>query len=226
MASAGAAGALAPLVSAASTSALEMRPAGPEPCTFARSTPWAAATRAATGVTLTASGIGSGAAVVAGSAAALGSAAFAGAAPLLVVIRAMTWPTWTVSPAWARISSIVPAAGAGTSASTLSVEISTIVSSSATGSPGCLAHSRIVPSVTDSPIAGITMSSVSPAAASSAAGASSGVAAAGAAAVLGDLGEHRADAHRVALGGVDLDDGTCGRGLDLGVDLVGGDFDE
>ena len=77
-------------------------------------------------------------------------------------MRAMTWPTVTVSPACARISSIVPDAGAGTSASTLSVEISTIVSSSATGSPGCLAHSRIVPSVTDSPIAGMTMSTVSP----------------------------------------------------------------
>ena len=38
----------------------------------------------------------------------------------------------------------VPAAGAGSSASTLSVEISTIVSSAATASPGCLCHSRIV----------------------------------------------------------------------------------
>ena len=84
-------------------------------------------------------------------------------------MRAMTWPTVTVSPAWARISSIVPEAGAGTSASTLSVEISTIVSSSATGSPGCLAHSRIVPSDTDSPIAGMTMSTVSPSVSGSAA---------------------------------------------------------
>ena len=56
----------------------------------------------------------------------------------------------------------MPAAGAGTSASTLSVEISTTVSSAPTASPGCLCHSRIVPSVTDSPIWGITMSTVSP----------------------------------------------------------------
>jgi hypothetical protein len=63
-----------------------------------------------------------------------------------------------VSPASASTSVSVPEAGAGTSASTLSVEISTIVSSSATESPGCLAHSRIVPSETDSPIAGISIS--------------------------------------------------------------------
>ena len=123
--------------------------------------------RAATGVTLTPSGICAGA-LPWGRGAEVGSGAFAaGAAPLPVVMRAMTWPTVTVSPACARISSIVPDAGAGTSASTLSVEISTIVSSSATGSPGCLAHSRIVPSDTDSPIAGMTMSTVSPPASAS-----------------------------------------------------------
>ena len=82
------------------------------------------------------------------------------AAPALVVMRARTWPTVTVSPACARTSVIVPVAGEGTSASTLSVEISTTVSSAATASPGCLCHSRIVPSVTDSPIAGMTISSV------------------------------------------------------------------
>ena len=70
----------------------------------------------------------------------------------------MTWPTVTVSPASASTSVSVPEAGAGTSASTLSVEISTIVSSSATLSPGAFAHSRIVPSETDSPIAGISIS--------------------------------------------------------------------
>ena len=51
-------------------------------------------------------------------------------------------------------------AGAGTSASTLSVEISTRVSSSVTSSPSCLCHSRMVPSETDSPIAGMTTSTV------------------------------------------------------------------
>ncbi|MEJ7715521.1 MAG: hypothetical protein WKF40_07385 [Thermoleophilaceae bacterium] len=43
----------------------------------------------------------------------------------------------------------------GTSASTLSVEISTSGSSTATVSPTCFSHSRTVPSETDSPIAGI-----------------------------------------------------------------------
>ena len=53
-----------------------------------------------------------------------------------------------------RPSTSVPEAGAGTSASTLSVEISTSVSPSETASPSCLCHSRTVPSRTDSPIAG------------------------------------------------------------------------
>ena len=87
-------------------------------------------------------------------------------------MRPMTWPTVTVSPGWARISSITPEAGAGTSASTLSVEISTIVSSASTGSPGCLAHSRITPSETDSPMAGMVMSTASPAGSSVSASAS------------------------------------------------------
>ncbi len=52
---------------------------------------------------------------------------------------------------------IVPLAGAGTSASTLSVDTSTTVSPSSTGSPSCLCHSRIVPSATDSPISGIVI---------------------------------------------------------------------
>ena len=97
----------------------------------------------------------------------------------------MTSPTETVAPASARISPITPDAGAGTSASTLSVEISTTVSSASTASPGCLAHSRITPSETDSPIWGIVMSTCSPAGAcsgpSSSSGARSSSAAAGAA---------------------------------------------
>ena len=53
---------------------------------------------------------------------------------------------------------IVPQAGAGTSASTLSVETSTTVSPSAIWSPSGTCHSSTVPSVTDSPISGITIS--------------------------------------------------------------------
>ncbi len=77
-------------------------------------------------------------------------------------MRAMTWPTVTVAPSSARISVIWPDAGAGSSMSTLSVEISTTVSPSFTTSPTFTAHSRIVPSVTDSPPVGVTMSIVSP----------------------------------------------------------------
>ena len=53
---------------------------------------------------------------------------------------------------------MTPLAGAGTSASILSVETSTTVSPSETYSPSCLCHSRTVPSVTDSPIWGIWIS--------------------------------------------------------------------
>ena len=87
--------------------------------------------------------------------------AVAASAPL-VEISARTCPTVTVSPSATWILAIVPAAGAGTSASTLSVEISTMVSSAATGSPSLLCHSSTVPSVTDSPIWGITTSMVVP----------------------------------------------------------------
>ena len=83
-----------------------------------------------------------------------GAAAAAGAAPFSVAISASTAPTLTVSPSAAWILTTVPLAGEGTSASTLSVEISTRVSSASTESPSCLCHSRTVPSVTDSPICG------------------------------------------------------------------------
>ena len=131
---------------------------------------------------------------------------------------------------------IVPAAGAGSSMSTLSVEISTTVSPSSTASPtltrpledralGDRLAARGRDDVDD--LAG----AVRRAAASAAGGAArrrrrcrrrrcrappSG----------GDLGEHRADGDGVALGGVDLDDGAGGGRGDLGVDLVGRDLDE
>ena len=126
----------------------------------------------------------------AGSAGFASGAAAGEAAPGPDVMRPITWPTVTVSPGCARISPITPAAGAGTSASTLSVEISTIVSSSSTASPGCLAHSRMTPSETDSPIAGIVISTVSPSgagAASTGAAPSPSSAAAGSAMVAAPL---------------------------------------
>src|SRR3954469_13309257 len=108
-----------PLPPVARTSAFVMRPPGPEPATCDRSTPSAAAMRAATGEILASDGIGRGSTVAAPlpSPSAAGSAGAAGvvaAAPFVaVVMRAMTWPTVTVSPSPARTSVIVPAAGAG-----------------------------------------------------------------------------------------------------------------
>ena len=75
-------------------------------------------------------------------------------------ISASSAPTWIVSPSAACTFTTVPATGAGTSASTLSVEISTSVSSAETESPSALCHSSTVPSLTESPIAGMTTSTV------------------------------------------------------------------
>src|SRR5437763_1157895 len=141
--SAGAAGAAGPPLS---TSSLVMRPPGPVPVTAARPTPSTAATRAATGVTFLPSD------------AAGAAAAGAGASP--DSISHSSWPTSTVSPSPAWIFTTVPVAGEGTSASTLSVEISTSTSSRSTGSPSFLCHSRTVPSVTDSPMAGMATCTV------------------------------------------------------------------
>src|SRR5205085_2190229 len=66
--------------------------------------------------------------------------------------------TWTVVPSGTLISSSTPEAGAGISASTLSVEISNSGSSRCTFSPGFFSHLVIVPSNIDSPICGITTS--------------------------------------------------------------------
>ena len=66
--------------------------------------------------------------------------------------------TCTVAPSLTLISFRMPAAGAGISASTLSVEISNSGSSRWTLSPGFFSHLVMVPSKIDSPIWGITTS--------------------------------------------------------------------
>ena len=97
-----------------------------------------------------------------------------------------SWPPIsTVSSSCALISSRIPATGDGISVSTLSVETSSSASSTATSSPTALSQRVTVPSVTDSPRAGIVTAvpSAEPpeAAGASAAGASSaGASAAGA----------------------------------------------
>src|SRR5829696_7117803 len=75
-----------------------------------------------------------------------------------VWIVANTVPTSTVSPASTSTSFSRPLAGAGTSLSALSVEISTIGSSASTASPGCFFHATTVPSAIDTPIWGIVTS--------------------------------------------------------------------
>src|SRR5581483_599802 len=66
--------------------------------------------------------------------------------------------TWTVLPSPTLISRSTPDAGAGISASTLSVEISKSGSSRCTLSPGFLSHLVMVPSKIDSPIWGMITS--------------------------------------------------------------------
>src|SRR5437764_1105375 len=75
-----------------------------------------------------------------------------------VSIRASTVPTSTVTPTSTAISATRPVEGAGTSVSTLSVEISTIGSSASTQSPTRFFHSTTVPSATETPIWGIVTS--------------------------------------------------------------------
>src|SRR3989338_1773777 len=94
-----------------------------------------------------------------GGAAAFG-ASFAGAAAAAGAPPSSSTPTtvliWTVAPSLTRISLSVPEAGAGISASTLSVEISKSGSSRSTLSPTFFSHLVTVPSKIDSPICGIS----------------------------------------------------------------------
>ncbi len=157
---------------AARTSSLVMRSRGPLPLTAAMSMPRSAAIRAATGVALASLATAplppdAGGAAAAGALGAAPSPAAAGAAgasppagaapPSPTSISPSTVPTVTVSSGWTWIAVRTPATGEGTSASTLSVEISTRPSSTSTRSPTCFSHSSTTPSVTDSPIAGISI---------------------------------------------------------------------
>src|SRR5215211_4309333 len=85
-----------------------------------------------------------------------------GSAPAPGSIRARTVPTSTVSPASTITSTSRPEAGAGTSLSALSVEISSSGSSASTASPGRFLHSTTVPSAIDTPIWGIVTCTTPP----------------------------------------------------------------
>ena len=79
------------------------------------------------------------------------AAACSAALPMI----ASTAPALTVAPAATRISSRTPSAGAGTSVSILSVEISSSASFFATRSPAPFSQRATVPSTTLSPSCGI-----------------------------------------------------------------------
>jgi hypothetical protein len=81
----------------------------------------------------------------------------AAASPSTAIVPTTVF-TPTVVPSGTLISRSIPDAGAGISASTLSVEISKRGSSRCTLSPGFFNHLVIVPSTMDSPIWGIMMS--------------------------------------------------------------------
>ena len=115
---------------------------------------WAgvAAGAAGAGVGSAATGAGAGA----GSATGAGVASAAPPRPEPSPIMAMTVPTSTVSSSGTRICSTTPETGEGTSVSTLSVATDTNGSSASTCSPTALYQEETVPSVTDSPRAGIS----------------------------------------------------------------------
>ena len=172
----------APLATNARMSSFVTRPWRPVPGTVPRSTPCSAAMRRTSGDercrddSASASRGGAGRAAAAGGAGCAGgggaaagttgaataagaaSAAAAGAASAASPASAMTpmtVSTATVVPGPCTILPSRPLAGAGTSASTLSVEISSNGSSLTTSSPSALNQRTIVPSVIDSPICGI-----------------------------------------------------------------------
>ena len=75
-----------------------------------------------------------------------------------VSTTAMGVPTATTSPSFTRIFVSKPSVGDGISVSTLSVATSKRDSSALMRSPGCFNHESILPSMTLSPILGITIS--------------------------------------------------------------------
>src|ERR1700694_3955945 len=122
----------------------------PPPSPSLRLTAGAAAALGGSGL-----GAGGGGAAVFGGSGLDGAGA---AAPFSVSRTATSVCTGTVCPSWTLISARTPAAGAGISASTLSVEISNSGSSRFTSSPPFLSHLLKVPSAIDSPICGIKTS--------------------------------------------------------------------
>ena len=145
---------------------LVIRPSRPVPMTWVRSTACSRAMRPTTGeirprsrdFRLTRgrqrrSGAPSGGLTATGRASA--SAAMPATASPGWPMTAIAVPARTVVPSGWTMRRITPDTGAGTSVSTLSVEISTMGAYFSTESPSLTSHRLIVPSTTDSPNCGI-----------------------------------------------------------------------
>src|SRR5882762_1376174 len=151
--------------SADNTSPLVMRPSRPVPTTCEAARPASASRLAAAGIGAAAcakapaaKAAGAVAARAAGAVAAAGlpAAALAEAGSII----AITSPATTVLPSGLTICASVPAAGAGTSRTTLSVSTSINTSSSSTRSPAFFFHCSSVASETDSDSCGTLTSTI------------------------------------------------------------------
>ncbi len=140
---------------ACATSCLVMRPAGPLPCTRARSMPAASAMRCATGLARWLRRVDGALASPLPPAGGVSPAACAVIDSPATAICAISVVTGTTASGPKRTSKIVPAAGASTSMSTLSVWTSRIGSPFSTGSPLCFSQRMIVPSSCVMPNLGI-----------------------------------------------------------------------
>jgi len=138
LAGAAAGAAAAGAAEAPSASPLVMRPPRPVPSTASGETPLSARILDAAGEATAAAEAWTAGAAGAGAAAGCAAAAGAAAAALpSESIRAISSPEVTVLPSPLTISDNTPAAGAGTSSTTLSVSISIRISSAWTAAPGC-----------------------------------------------------------------------------------------
>ena len=152
---------------AASTSASRIRPLGPLPRTWERSTPRSRAIRRAAGTTCTPTPLAraplaAGAACVAGAAdAALAEAAGPANGSSSSPGSAMTHSTprmGTIWPSWAMMRLRMPEAVDSSSVCSLAVSTSTMGSPSATVSPSCFSQRTMVPSCISMPHCGRTIS--------------------------------------------------------------------
>src|SRR6266436_693404 len=149
--------------SADNTSPLVMRPSRPVPTTCEAARPASASRLAAAGIG--AAAFAAAACAKAPAAKAPGAAASAAGLPAAALaeagsIIAITSPATTVLPSGLTICASVPAAGAGTSRTTLSVSTSINTSSSSTRSPAFFFHCSSVASETDSDSCGTLTSTI------------------------------------------------------------------